>query len=89
MLHKEGFRVQSKQQSANAQVRSAAYGAMACWGFETLELLEVQKPLRDYSGLLLGETDGEARGKCEALVIRALAYEHARRRRWALIAGWC
>ena len=62
---------------------------MACWSFETLEILELQKPLREYSRLLLGETDGAARGKCEALVIRALAYEHARRRRWALIVASC
>ena len=68
-------------------MRSAAYGAMACWSFETLELLELQKPLGDYSRLLLGETDGEARGQCEALVIKALAYEHARRRRWALVGS--
>ena len=66
-------------------MRSAAYGAMACWSFEALELLELQKPFRDYSALLLAETDGEARGSCEALVISALAYEHARRRRWPLI----
>ena len=54
---------------------------MACWSFEALELLELQRPFRDYSRLLLGERDGEARGTCEALVIKALAYEHARRRR--------
>ena len=58
---------------------------MACWSFETLELLELQKPFREYTALLLAETDGEGRGQCEALVIKALAYEHARRRRQALI----
>lgn len=68
----------------HAQVRAAAYVALSGWSFETLELLELEKPLNEYSRLLLSETDASALPACEALVIKALAYEHARRRRWAL-----
>ncbi|CAL5220764.1 g2828 [Coccomyxa viridis] len=64
-----------------ARVRAAAYSALACWSFELLELLELARPLDEYSRLLLEETDSMALAACEALVIRALAYEHARRRR--------
>ncbi len=66
---------------AALQVRAAAYGALACWSFELLELLELARPPNEYSCLLLGETDSAALAACEALVIKALAYEHARRRR--------
>ena len=66
---------------AAAQVRAAAYSALACWTFDLLELLELERPLSEYSGLLLEETDVTALAACEALVVRALSYEHARRRR--------
>ena len=66
---------------AALQVRAAAHSALACWSFELLELLELARPLDEYSRLLLEETDSMALAACEALVIRALAYEHARRRR--------
>ena len=64
-----------------AQVRAAAYSALARWSFELLEVLELERPLSEYSRLLLEETKCTALAACEALVIRALAYEHARRRR--------
>lgn len=63
------------------QVRAAAYGALAGWSFDLLELLELQKPLNEYVRILLEETDPTALVSCEALVGKALAHEHARRRR--------
>jgi len=68
---------------AALQVRAAAYSALARWSFELLELLELEKPLKEYSRLLLEETDSMALAPCEALVIKTLAYEHARRRRYS------
>ena len=68
---------------AALQVRAAAYSALARWSFELLELLELEKPLKEYSRLLLEETDSMALAPCEALVLKALAYEHARRRRYS------
>lgn len=67
--------------STALQVRAAAYGALAHWSLELLELLELARPLSEYSRLLVQETDSTALAACEALVVRALAYEHARRRR--------
>ncbi len=55
--------------------------ALARCPLETLELLELAKPLQQYSRLLLAESDAGALKACEALVIAALAYEHSRRRR--------
>ena len=66
------------------QVRKAAYQALTRYSFETMELLEIARPLKDYSGLLLKEHEADAGRVCEALVTAALAYEHARRRRWGL-----
>ncbi len=63
------------------QVRAAAYQALAQYPCETLELLEIARPLRDYGALLLAERDAQARAAAEALVTTALAHEHARRRR--------
>jgi hypothetical protein len=63
------------------QVRQAAYAALARYPIETLELLEIARPLKEYSSLLLSERDADARRACEGLVIKALAYEHVRRRR--------
>ncbi|BDA47327.1 probable protein RST1 at N-terminal half [Coccomyxa sp. Obi] len=66
----------------SAQVRAAAYMALAQCPLETLELLELAKPLQQYSRLLLAEQDAAALKACEALVTAALAYEYSRRRRY-------
>lgn len=63
------------------QVRAAAYTALARYPFETLELLELARPLQQYSRLLLQERDESALAACEGLVTAALSHEHARRRR--------
>lgn len=62
-------------------MRAAAYKVLARCPLEKLELLELAKPLQQYSRLLLAESDAAALKACEALVNAALAYEHSRRRR--------
>ncbi|KAK9839569.1 hypothetical protein WJX84_004141 [Apatococcus fuscideae] len=64
------------------KVRAAAYEALACWELELLEQLEVQQPLQQLVELLLWEEDSTARQACAALVDKALAFEHTRRRRY-------
>lgn len=62
-------------------MRAAAYTALARYPFDTLELLELARPLQQYSRLLLQERDESALAACEGLVTAALSHEHARRRR--------
>ncbi|CAL8472221.1 g11763 [Coccomyxa elongata] len=69
------------------QVRAAAYMALARCPLQTLELLELAKPLQQYSRLLLAESDASALQACEALVIAALTYEHSRRRGYVVMAA--
>ncbi|KAK9905743.1 hypothetical protein WJX75_005520 [Coccomyxa subellipsoidea] len=69
------------------QVRAAAYTALARYPFETLELLELARPLQQYSCLLLQERDESALAACEGLVTAALSHEHARRRRYVGVAA--
>ena len=69
------------QPLADTQVRTEAYHALEAYSMGVLEEIGAQRPLHDYAGLLLSEPDPSARQAAEALVERALAYEHATRRR--------
>ena len=74
--------VLQSQNNMLGQVRAAAYAALAAQSLELLDRMEVLRPLCDTSALLLAETDPTARPACEALVRKAIAHEHANRRRW-------
>ena len=63
------------------QVREQAYRALAAYSLDDLEALDVEQPTGDAARLLLQEQDPTAQKACEALVAKALSYEHARRRR--------
>ena len=62
-------------------MRAAAYSALAAYSLDELESLELTQPCGDIAQLLLQEQDAAARDACRPLAVKALLFEHARRRR--------
>lgn len=54
---------------------------------DLLETLDALRPGQHHVQLLTAERDGRGRAECEALVGKALAHEHLRRRRCAFLLG--
>ncbi|GAB4813990.1 hypothetical protein N2152v2_001036 [Parachlorella kessleri] len=63
------------------QVRRQAYASLKEYSFDLQEQIEALPPLINFVDLLVAEQHPGNKAACEALVIKALAHEHATRRR--------
>lgn len=65
-------------------MRRQVYAGLAAYSLEFSEERGVMQPLKTYVEMLQSEEDPAARAACQSLVVQALQYEYANRRRYML-----